>query len=212
MHFEKPGKQNTQETVKIALQAAKELGIDTIVVATSTGDTADLLKDAAQSGLHVVAVSHCFGFKDPEEQEMPAQRKAALEAAGIQVYTATHVLSGAERGLSAKFGGISPIEVMAHSLRMLGQGTKVAVECAVMALDGGLIPYQKPVISIGGSGRGGRYGLGAAYSPCRQYSGYKNRPGTVQTGAAVAAAASRPGPLALAGFFRGDWPVFVIFL
>ena len=154
MHFEKPGKQNTQETVKIALQAAKELGIDTIVVATSTGDTADLLKDAAQSGLHVVAVSHCFGFKDPEEQEMPAQRKAALEAAGIQVYTATHVLSGAERGLSAKFGGISPIEVMAHSLRMLGQGTKVAVECAVMALDGGLIPYQKPVISIGGSGRG----------------------------------------------------------
>lgn len=144
MYFEKPGKQNTQETVNIALQAAKELGIDTIVVATNTGDTADLLKDAARSGLHVVAVSHCFGFKDPEVQEMPAERKAALEAAGIQVYTATHVLSGAERGLSAKFGGISPIEVMAYSLRMLGQGTKVAVECSVMALDGGMIPYQKP--------------------------------------------------------------------
>lgn len=122
MYFEKPGKQNTQETVNIALQAAKELGIDTIVVATNTGDTADLLKDAARSGLHVVAVSHCFGFKDPEVQEMPAERKAALEAAGIQVYTATHVLSGAERGLSAKFGGISPIEVMAYSLRMLGPG------------------------------------------------------------------------------------------
>ena len=41
MYFEKPGKQNTQETVNIALQAAKELGIDTIVVATNTGDTAD---------------------------------------------------------------------------------------------------------------------------------------------------------------------------
>ena len=49
MYFEKPGKQNTQETVNIALQAAKELGIDTIVVATNTGDTADLLKDAARS-------------------------------------------------------------------------------------------------------------------------------------------------------------------
>ena len=43
MYFEKPGKQNTEETVNIALQAAKELGIDTIVVATNTGDTADLL-------------------------------------------------------------------------------------------------------------------------------------------------------------------------
>lgn len=82
MYFEKPGKQNTQETVNIALQAAKELGIDTIVVATNTGDTADLLKDAARSGLHVVAVSHCFGFKDPEVQEMPAERKSRLGGRG----------------------------------------------------------------------------------------------------------------------------------
>ena len=148
MYFEKPGKQNTEETVNIALQAAKELGIDTIVVATNTGDTADLLKDAARSGLHVVAVSHCFGFKDPEVQEMPAERKAALEAAGIQVVTVDY------HKMSLEFGGISPIEVMAYSLRMLGQGTKVAVECSVMALDGGMIPYQKPVIAIGGTGRG----------------------------------------------------------
>lgn len=154
MYFEKPGKQNTEETVRIALKAAKELGIDTIVVATNTGNTADLLKDAARSGMHIVAVRHCFGFKDPEVQEMSEERKADLEAAGIQVYTATHVLSGAERGLSNKFGGISPVEVMAYTLRMLGQGTKVAVECAVMALDGGLIPYLKPVISMGGTGGG----------------------------------------------------------
>ena len=154
MYFDKPGKENTQKTVEIAVAAAKELGIRTIVVATTTGDTADLLRDAVKEGIRVVAVSHCFGFKNPDEQEMAPERKKALEEAGIEVYTSSHVLSGAERGLSNRFGGVSPVEVMAYTLRMLGQGTKVAVECAVMALDGGYIPYMEPVISIGGTGRG----------------------------------------------------------
>ena len=144
MYFESPANRIPRETVNIALQAAKELGIDTIVVATNTGDTADLLKDAARSGLHVVAVSHCFGFKDPEVQEMPAERKAALEAAGIQVLHCHPRPQRGGGGLSAKSRRDFPIEVMAYSLRMLGQGTKVAVECSVMALDGGMIPYQNP--------------------------------------------------------------------
>ena len=37
---------------------------------------------------------------------------------------------------------------------MFSQGTKVAVEIAVMALDAGLIPFGEPVIAVGGSGRG----------------------------------------------------------
>ncbi|NLZ38638.1 MAG: hypothetical protein GX893_03415, partial [Firmicutes bacterium] len=35
-----------------------------------------------------------------------------------------------------------------------GQGVKVSVEIAVMALDAGLIPYGEDIIAIGGSGRG----------------------------------------------------------
>jgi hypothetical protein len=37
---------------------------------------------------------------------------------------------------------------------MFSQGTKVAVEVAVMALDAGLIPYGQPIVSVGGSGGG----------------------------------------------------------
>jgi hypothetical protein len=37
---------------------------------------------------------------------------------------------------------------------MFGQGMKVVVECAAMAADSGLIPMDRDVISIGGSGRG----------------------------------------------------------
>ena len=64
------------------------------------------------------------------------------------------MLSGAERGMSRKFGGVYPMEIIANTLRMLGQGTKVCVEISVMALDAGLIPYGEDVIAVGGTDEG----------------------------------------------------------
>jgi len=43
---------------------------------------------------------------------------------------------------------------MANTLKFFGQGVKVSVEIAVMALDAGLIPYGEDIIAIGGTGRG----------------------------------------------------------
>lgn len=151
MYFEKCGKVNTKETVKLAVKTAKEKGINYIVVASNEGETADMLKDC---GINVVVITHVNGFKQAGTQEMSEKTRTELESYGFKVYTSTHVLSGAERSLSNKFGGISPIEVMAYSLRMFGQGIKVGVEIATMALDGGMIPYEEDVISVGGTGRG----------------------------------------------------------
>jgi len=50
--------------------------------------------------------------------------------------------------------GIYPAEIIASALRLFGQGTKVAIEIAVMALDAGLIPYGVDVIAIAGSNEG----------------------------------------------------------
>ena len=151
MYFEKNGKINTKETVELAVKTAKERGINYIVVASNEGETAKLLKD---SGLKVVVVTHVNGFRQAGTQEMSEETRSELENYGFKVYTSTHVLSGAERALSNKFGGISPIEVMAYTLRMFGQGIKVCVEVSTMALDGGMIPYGEDIIAIGGSGRG----------------------------------------------------------
>jgi hypothetical protein len=151
MYFEKSGKINTKETVELAVNIAKEKGINYIVVASNEGETARLLKDC---GINVVVVTHVNGFKQPGMQEMTKETRTKLKSYGFEVYTSTHVLSGAERGLSNKFGGVSPIEVMAHSLRMFGQGIKVCVEISTMALDGGIIPYEEDIIAIAGSGRG----------------------------------------------------------
>lgn len=151
MYFEKSGKDNTKQTVELAIKVAKEKGINYIVVASNEGQTATLLTDC---GLNIVVVTHVNGFKEAGTQEMSEQTRIELESYGFSVYTSTHALSGAERSLSNKFGGISPIEVMAYSLRMFGQGVKVGVEISTMALDGGMIPYDNDIISISGTGRG----------------------------------------------------------
>lgn len=153
MYFDKPGKENTAQTVELALQAAKEKGIRTIVVASGSGYTARYLEDAAKSGLEVVVVTHANGYKEPGGQELPEDVRRELEACGMKIVTTTHVLSGAERGISKRFTGAYPVEIMAHTLRMLGQGTKVCVECAVMALDCGAI-QPGPTVCIGGTGGG----------------------------------------------------------
>lgn len=151
MYFSKPGRDNTERTLELAVRAARDEGLG-LVVATTTGATPLLLKKEAGS-LKIVVVTHANGSKEPGGQEVPAEVRRELEASGMTVVTATHVLSGAERGLSRKFSGVYPVEIMAHTLRMLGQGTKVCVECAVMALDCGAIT-PGPVVCVGGTGLG----------------------------------------------------------
>lgn len=151
MYFEKPGPANTAQTAQLALAAAQEHGIGYIVVATNTGDSALPLKGA---DVQVVCVTHANGFAEKGKNEMTGETRAMLEAAGMRVLTTSHALSGVERGISRKAGGMYPAEIMAHTLRMFGAGVKVCVEVAVMALDAGLVPYGEKIIAIGGTGRG----------------------------------------------------------
>jgi hypothetical protein len=151
MYWDKKGKECTEDTVSLAIQAAKEKGINYIVVASNTGATAELF---ANKDLEVVCVTHVNGFVNPGENEMTMDNRRKLEELGIKVLTTSHVLSGAERAFSSKFGGVYPVEIIANTLRMFGQGVKVGVEIATMALDSGLIPFGVSIIAVGGSGRG----------------------------------------------------------
>lgn len=154
--FEKLGKLNTDETLEIAINKAIALNTD-IVVATSSGDTAfKAIEKANKLNYHgkIIAVTLAYGTKVPGENPLSEENRHQLTSLGVQVVTAAHVLSGAERGISKTYHTISPIEIMADTLRMISRGIKVCVEIGVMALDVGAISYQKPVVCIGGSGGG----------------------------------------------------------
>jgi hypothetical protein len=152
MYFNTKGKENTNSTIDLALKTAVKRGIKHIVVASSKGGTAKLLKN--DDGINIVAVTHANGYPEPGKNELTEEARKELQSLGIKVLTTSHVLSGAERGISKVFGGVSPVEIIAQTLRMFGQGTKVCVEVVVMALDAGLIPFGEPIIAIGGSGHG----------------------------------------------------------
>lgn len=153
MIFANSGPANTEETLRLAVAHARQAGIEHIVVASNSGSTASQLLPYADE-FNIVVVGQVYGFRPDTPNPMTAEMRQRLEAGGLSVYIGTHVLSGAERGLSTRWQGVYPVEVMAHTLRMFSQGVKVGVEIAVMALDAGLLPEDTNVIAIGGSGRG----------------------------------------------------------
>jgi len=152
MTFTSTGTAHTTETVEIAIAAARKHGLKQIVVASTTGATAQAFLPYAQE-FNIVCVGHVYYFRPEVPQTMSDETQQELRDGGIKLFFGTHALSGAERGISGRFQGAYPVEIMAHTLRMFGAGTKVGVECAVMALDAGLIT-PGPVVSVGGTGRG----------------------------------------------------------
>lgn len=152
MLFEKKGPVNTETAILLAVERAQDLGIKHFVVASNTGETAqELLKHGVEQ---VVVVTHHSGYLQPGCQEMAPDVMAKLQDAGAKLLTTTHLLGGIDRAVENKFGGSYPGGIVAHTLRMLGQGTKVCLEIAVMALDAGMIPHGEDIMAIGGSGCG----------------------------------------------------------
>jgi hypothetical protein len=61
---------------------------------------------------------------------------------------------GCGTGGEEKLGTYELEEIIAYTLRIFGEGTKVAVEIALMAADAGCVSTQEPCLSIGGTGEG----------------------------------------------------------
>ena len=148
------GRSLTQATLKTALERAHKLHIRHIVVASTGGRTAQALAELLPANIEAVCVTHHAGFHEFGKNELPESVENRLSEHGIPVLRTTHLFAGVERAIRLKVGGLGPAETIAFTYRTLGEGTKVAVEIAVMALDAGLIPYGKDVISIAGTGTG----------------------------------------------------------
>jgi hypothetical protein len=152
-YFENPGKENTDKLLDLVKIRKEELGIDKIVVASVSGETAMKLAEKIDD-VDIVSITHHAGFKKKGELELDSEVEKKLKEKGIISYTGSHALSGVGRGISNKFGGITPVEIIAATLRMFSQGVKVGVEISIMAADAGLIPMDSEIIAIGGTGKG----------------------------------------------------------
>jgi len=153
VYFEKPGKENTQETLRLAKLRADQLGIRNIVVASYTGYTGAIASEVFK-GYNLVVSAGMMGFQEPNKARMNAEYLRKMEENGAKVFYHLHAFGGLGRAVKNKFGAIQVDEIIAHTLRLLSQGVKVGCEIACMAADAGLIRTDEECTAVGGSGEG----------------------------------------------------------
>jgi len=153
--FEKGGKDNTRATLEACRERAAELGIEDVILATSTGETALIAADVFEgTDVGIIGVTLHAGLWE-KYTGIDTEKVTEAEQRGVCFITATHALMGnVDSAIREKFGGIPPSELIAHAYYTFSQGMKVAVEVAVMAADAGLISDEDDVIAIGGTGQG----------------------------------------------------------
>jgi len=157
-YFDETGMDNTDEVLRIARRRAEELGIKKVVVASTRGNTAVKAMDALQ-GLRVIIVTHVTGLRAPDTQQFIEKNRQIVESKGGRIVTAAHAFAGLSRAMRNKYNMYMLGEVIADTLRIFGDGTKVACEIAMMATDAGLVRTDEDVISIAGSGQGANTAL-----------------------------------------------------
>jgi len=171
-YFEKAGKRNTDDALQVAKKRAAELGIKQVVVASTHGYTGlETAKTFEGTGVRIVAVSICAAF-DGEGWTMTGEERSKLENAGVTVLTSLHSLGD---DVSEAFAGDAPNIVVRRTLYTFGQGMKVAVECALMAADAGLIDMENDLISIAGTGEGADTVIVVKPAYAREFTSFRVR-------------------------------------
>lgn len=145
---------DTAEVLNIAQEYARDRDIDDVVVASTGGDTGvGAIKVFDPREKNVVVVGHSTGFSEPNEQELDEEAVQEIEKAGGKVFVGPMIFHNLNSAIGEK-EGFSTDDLVADTLRLFGQGTKVALECVLMAADAGLVDTGKDVLSIAGTGSG----------------------------------------------------------
>ena len=131
-YFDERGPDNTDRTLELACQRAREEEIGTVILASTRGYTAGRALEIC-CGLNLVSVGI-------QRERFPADEIARFEQTGKAIF-------------SREVGYTYP-EDMRTAFRRFGPGTKVAVEVVVGAVQAGLVEVGERVIGIGGSSRG----------------------------------------------------------
>lgn len=153
IYFDTAGKQNTLTLLRVVKEYVERAGIENIVIASTTGETG-VQASKLFKHFNLIVVTHHFGFSRRGSQELKEENSQLILANGAKILTATHALGGAERAIRKKFGTIEPLGIIANTLRLFGEGTKVCVEIVLMAADAGLIPMNQDVVAFAGSSKG----------------------------------------------------------
>jgi uncharacterized protein len=165
-HFEQAGTANTDETLRIAIDAATEKDLSKMVLASTTGDTAKKAAEMVEgTNITLIVIPHQFGWKD--KPEFDPDLVPELEQKGHTFHAATMLFHTGE------FYGNEAGRAMANILRAFGQGTKVCMEIGLMAADAGHVTQDEDCVLVAGTGRGSDTAIVATAAPTMQLGDFK---------------------------------------
>ncbi len=145
-----PNQSNTDATIEAAKKRAVELGLEYVVVASSSGvtgvKTVEAFKD---TGIKVIVVT-LFATSSSKPKAGTLER---IKELGGEIVTSTHALMGVPESLAKiKQGYVTPNTMIREVLRRFSQGTNVVADIAMMACDNGVLPEGSEAMVIAGMG------------------------------------------------------------
>ncbi len=168
-YFERPGPRNTDATLEAVARRVSELGIAQLVVASNTGATALAAAQRMPHLRRIVGVTEHAGWWGTDTPPDPAVI-AEAQRAGVTILTCSHpLMGGVEWAVSKQFGGLPDQHLIARTYYTFSQGFKVAVECALMAADAGLLNLSEEAVAVAGTGRGADTALVIKPSPSSRF-------------------------------------------
>lgn len=160
-YFEKPGEGNTEatiEVVRIYLKGDNEALA--LIVASISGQTAlKVKKELAEISIPIVCVTGSPSWQNYPQYKFPLiseTTRVELKKAGVLIVDSvpSSMSDTIEFGF-ARYGFRSPTWIFIETLLAIGgYGLKTAVECVLMATDGGYVSPFKEVVAIAGTEKG----------------------------------------------------------
>jgi len=169
-YFDQPGEGNTQLVIEAVSQRLKAGGIKRVIVASTSGETAARFARSLKGKFELICVSEApfrreWGegwpcLKEEFRQELEELKVPIIDKAPYVFHNS--VLD------SARWSDAFPERLVKETLYCFGQGMKVAVEVALMAVSCGYVIPFEDVIGVGGSGKGADTAivLRATYPAC----------------------------------------------
>lgn len=159
-YFRYSGQSNTLKLLELAKERAKERGMGTIVVASETGRSANKASEIfVNTGIKLVVMTHYPDRTFGPKGEIPIglnrneyrSNKEELTELNIDVVQGTRPFVPPSR---VGWTWNSMEGMIDRTLELFGSGTKIAVEVALMATDGGKVERGEEIISCGGTFKG----------------------------------------------------------
>ena len=83
IYFERAGKENTEATLKVAIEEADRRGIRHLVVASTYGDTGLRAAQMLQGqGIKLIVVTHNVGFAEEGKDQFEPEKRRRIESQG----------------------------------------------------------------------------------------------------------------------------------